>query len=39
MLNEYYDRRGWTEDGVPKAETLDRLDVKDFVPANVEPNV
>ena len=27
MLPEYYSLRGWTEDGVPSNETLDRLDL------------
>jgi aldehyde:ferredoxin oxidoreductase len=25
MLDEYYDLRGWSRDGIPKEETLDRL--------------
>ena len=25
MLDEYYDLRGWSRDGIPKKETLDRL--------------
>jgi len=25
MLPEYYELRGWTRDGVPKRETLERL--------------
>jgi aldehyde:ferredoxin oxidoreductase len=25
MLNEYYRARGWTEDGIPKADVLERL--------------
>ncbi len=28
MLDEYYNYRGWTKDGVPKEETLIRLDLK-----------
>ena len=27
MLPEYYDLRGWTQDGVPTNETLERLAV------------
>jgi len=27
MLDAYYEARGWTEDGVPTEETLDRLDL------------
>jgi aldehyde:ferredoxin oxidoreductase len=25
MLNEYYQIRGWTDEGIPKQETLKRL--------------
>lgn len=25
MLDAYYRRRGWTDDGVPTAQTIDRL--------------
>lgn len=28
-LDHYYDRRGWTRDGVPKRETLEALDLRD----------
>jgi len=27
MLDEYYDLRGWSRDGIPKKETLDRLEL------------
>jgi aldehyde:ferredoxin oxidoreductase len=27
MLNEYYDLRGWSKEGVPKKETLSRLGI------------
>ena len=30
MLDEYYAFRGWSEDGVPTDETLDRLDLAEF---------
>ncbi len=30
MLDEYYDYRGWDENGVPTAETLDRLGISDY---------
>lgn len=30
MLSEYYELRGWTADGVPQTETLERLDIEDF---------
>lgn len=30
MLEEYYDRRGWTQDGRPSEETLGRLEISDF---------
>jgi aldehyde:ferredoxin oxidoreductase len=35
MLEEYYELRGWTDDGVPTDETLERLDIADFEPATV----
>lgn len=35
MLDEYYERRGWTADGVPTTETLERLEVTDFVPSGL----
>lgn len=25
MLDEYYQQRGWNEDGIPKPETIERL--------------
>lgn len=30
MLPEYYDERGWTADGIPKAELLQRLGLEEF---------
>lgn len=33
MLDEYYELRGWGEDGIPLSDTLERLDVADFQPA------
>ncbi|MGM0606405.1 MAG: aldehyde ferredoxin oxidoreductase family protein [Halobacteriota archaeon] len=33
MLEEYYELRGWTTDGVPTDETLSRLDIEEFAPA------
>ena len=33
MLDDYYDRRGWTADGRPTDETLARLDIDDFASA------
>jgi aldehyde:ferredoxin oxidoreductase len=30
MLDDYYDLRGWNSDGVPKKETLTRLDLEDI---------
>ena len=33
MLDAYYERRGWTQDGRPTRETLDRLDLLDVVDA------
>ncbi|MEF8774793.1 MAG: aldehyde ferredoxin oxidoreductase family protein, partial [Halobacteriales archaeon] len=35
MLEEYYEKRGWRQDGVPKAETLSRLDIADLAPPSV----
>ncbi|MFB6069817.1 MAG: aldehyde ferredoxin oxidoreductase family protein [Halanaeroarchaeum sp.] len=35
MLEEYYEKRGWTDDGVPTEETLARLDIEDVAPASV----
>jgi aldehyde:ferredoxin oxidoreductase len=32
MLDAYYERRGWDEDGVPTAETLGRLGLEDLAP-------
>ena len=32
MLEEYYDLRGWTDDGEPTAETLERLGIADLAP-------
>ncbi|KAB1190697.1 MULTISPECIES: aldehyde ferredoxin oxidoreductase family protein [Haloferax] len=33
MLDEYYEKRGYTSDGVPTDELLDRLDIQDFAEA------
>lgn len=33
MLNEYYELRGWDEEGRPTEETLARLDIDDFASA------
>jgi aldehyde:ferredoxin oxidoreductase len=30
MLDEYYQLRGWTEEGVPTEGTLERLDMAEF---------
>jgi aldehyde:ferredoxin oxidoreductase len=27
MLDEYYDARGWSQDGIPRRETIDRLQI------------
>ncbi len=35
MLDEYYEQRGWTSDGVPTTETLERLEIKSLVPDSV----
>lgn len=32
MLSIYYEMRGWDERGVPKKETLEKLDLKDVIP-------
>ncbi|RQG89665.1 aldehyde ferredoxin oxidoreductase family protein [Natrarchaeobius chitinivorans] len=32
MLEEYYDQRGWTVDGKPTRETLERLDIASIAP-------
>jgi len=32
MLDEYYELRGWTDEGVPETETLERLGVESFAP-------
>ena len=34
MLDEYYELRGWSEDGAPTEETLERLDIADLEPAS-----
>ena len=31
MMDEYYRQRGWDENGIPKAETLEELGLGDFV--------
>ncbi len=31
MLEEYYQMRGWDQDGIPKKETLERLGLTDFI--------
>jgi len=28
ILNDYYTYRGWTEDGIPKKEMLEKLDIE-----------
>ena len=33
MLSEYYDLRGWTEEGRPSEETVARLGLKEFTAA------
>jgi aldehyde:ferredoxin oxidoreductase len=30
MLDEYYEALGWDKDGIPKRETLKRLDLEDI---------
>lgn len=30
MLDEYYAKRGWTDEGIPTQETLERLSITDF---------
>ena len=30
MLDDYYEERGWTDDGVPTADTLERLEIDSF---------
>ncbi|MFB6133281.1 MAG: aldehyde ferredoxin oxidoreductase family protein [Halanaeroarchaeum sp.] len=35
MLEEYYEKRGWEDDGVPTRETLSRLDIEDLAPASM----
>ena len=35
MLDEYYEQRGWSSDGTPTAETLERLDIDSLVPDSV----
>lgn len=32
MLDEYYELRGWSSDGIPTEETLERLDITEFAP-------
>ena len=32
MKDEYYALRGWTENGIPSAETLARLGLEDILP-------
>ena len=32
MLEEYYELRGWNEDGIPEQETLESLDLEAFTP-------
>lgn len=31
MLDDYYKLRGWNENGIPKAETLEKLGLGDYV--------
>jgi aldehyde:ferredoxin oxidoreductase len=33
MLDEYYDLRGWTRDGIPTPERLTALDLAAAIPA------
>jgi aldehyde:ferredoxin oxidoreductase len=33
MLDEHYDLRGWTRDGIPTAERLNALDLAAAIPA------
>lgn len=35
MLEEYYELRGWNEDGIPTEKTLDRLEIDDLAPSAV----
>ena len=39
LLTDYYDHRGWDEDGIPKAETLAEFDVMDLLGADVPSQV
>ncbi len=32
MLRDYYEARGWTQDGVPTSEKLKELDIGEFAP-------
>jgi len=36
MLDEYYELRGWNEEGIPTPSTIERLDIEPFVPSDVE---
>ena len=36
MLDEYYQLRGWTDEGVPTAETVQRLGLESYVPSQVD---
>ncbi|WP_290810728.1 aldehyde ferredoxin oxidoreductase family protein [Halovivax sp.] len=34
MLDDYYEARGWTDEGVPTAETLERLEIDSLAPSD-----
>jgi len=34
MLDEYYEVRGWDNEGVPTAERLSQLNLKECLPSN-----
>jgi len=36
MLDEYYELRGWTQEGVPRMDTLEELGIDSFAPPVVE---
>ena len=36
MLDEYYQLRGWNEDGIPTTTTTERLNIEPFVPPEVD---
>jgi aldehyde:ferredoxin oxidoreductase len=37
MLDQYYELRGWDQDGIPTKNTIERLDLKDFM-VKIEDN-